>query len=181
MPIHHFHDPSGGADHRKLVVVHHVITDTTAPAAPASVTGAAGMMPLADAMAAHDAALTGWFSHGSGSPKRVTIRANSPTGPAVNLRAGLVPGRTTPGAGRLDDDGRCQRWHERRRRSGGGRPGRSGPVRDEPRRPSGECPERRMMAWAHGIPGVRAAPSFAALWAVIIIGGRIISSTEASF
>jgi hypothetical protein len=63
------------------------------PAAPVSATGAAGMTPLADVVAAHDAALTGWSSPRSGSPRRVTVRAYDATGPTVNARTSPMPGR----------------------------------------------------------------------------------------
>ncbi len=65
----------------------------SATAAPASTTVAAGIMPLADAMAAHDATLTGWSSPGSGSPKRAAVRVNNTPVPAIGARIGLVPGR----------------------------------------------------------------------------------------
>ena len=65
----------------------------TATAEPASTTVAAGIMPLADAMAAHDAALTGWSSPGSGSSKRATVRAIDASVPTIGARIGLVPGR----------------------------------------------------------------------------------------
>jgi hypothetical protein len=70
----------------------------TATAAPASTTVAAGIMPLADAMATHDAALTGWSSPGSGSPKRATVRAIDASVPTIGARISLVPGRARTAA-----------------------------------------------------------------------------------
>ncbi len=83
-----------GADPQKLADDHPVMTAT---AAPASTAVAAGIMPLTDAIAAHDAALTGWSgaSSGSRSPKRATVRvrANDTTVPAIGVRIGPVSGR----------------------------------------------------------------------------------------
>jgi hypothetical protein len=86
---------SGGSDPRNLADAHPVMTAT---AEPASTTVAAGIMPLADAIAAHDAALTGWSSPGSGSSKPAAVRVNNMPVPAIGARIGLVPGRARTAA-----------------------------------------------------------------------------------
>ncbi len=71
-----------------------VSTATAASAAPAPDPGAVAMMPLADILAAHDAALAGWTISGTASPRQVVIRANDATGPAGPIRTSPASGRT---------------------------------------------------------------------------------------
>jgi hypothetical protein len=50
------------------------------------------MMPRADLIAAHDAALTDWSSPGSGSARRAAVRANDDAVRTVNARTSPASG-----------------------------------------------------------------------------------------
>jgi hypothetical protein len=54
-----------------------IVPGSTDSAAPASGAGSFGMTPLTSALTATDAALAGWSSSRSGSPKRVVIQTNA--------------------------------------------------------------------------------------------------------
>jgi hypothetical protein len=70
-----------------------VSTSIAASVAPSPEVAAVAMMPLADVLAAHDAAFAGWTTSGSASPGRIAIRGNGATGPAGSARTVAAFGR----------------------------------------------------------------------------------------
>ncbi len=123
--------------------------DTADPAAPASAIAAAGMMPLADVIAAHDAALTGWASPGSGTPGRLTDRPKDSAIPTVGARSGPVPVRRGRSRSRGRSSTRRWRvsarfrrcWTPARRACGAGIPGAVGPPREPTSHGDGRRPK----------------------------------------
>ncbi len=86
-------DRAAIAERAAVPVIVPAIADSVAPA---SVAGSFGMTPLTAGLTATDAALAGWSSSRSGSPKRVVIRTGAARVAVRPTRPSLALGRSRP-------------------------------------------------------------------------------------